>query len=118
MIKFVPRAIIQYLIYACALLYKRELKKAVHQPTSLTAFFKDRGKGFVSKGSKDVLHGNKIFSYTIELPNESASFVVLFVVVCSNLGRICDFCFSQKCWKSYCSCDKKKLFSYDIIRSI
>ena len=38
MVKFVPRAIIQYLIYACALLNKRELKKAVHQPISLTAF--------------------------------------------------------------------------------
>ena len=56
--------------------------------------FKDRD----DKGSKDVLHGNKIFPSIIELPNESASFVVIFVVVCGHLGRIYDLCFGQKCW--------------------
>ena len=58
--------------------------------------FKDRDDGFVSKGSKDVLHGNKIFPCIIELPNESASFAVIFVVVCGHLGRIYDLCFGQK----------------------
>ena len=54
----------------------------------------------------------------MELPNESASFVVIFVVVCGHLGRICDLCFGQKCWKSYNSCDKNKLLSNEIIRGI
>ena len=59
--------------------------------------FKDRDDGFVSKGSKDVLHGNKIFPCIIEF-TKSASFVVIFVVVCGHLGRIYDLCFGQKCW--------------------
>ena len=80
--------------------------------------FKDRDDGFVSKGSKDVLHGNKIFPCIIELPNESASFVVIFVVVCGHSGRIYDLWFGQKCWKSYYSCNKNKLSSFEIIRSI
>ena len=79
--------------------------------------FKDRDDGFVSKGSKDVLHGNKIFPCIIEF-TKSASFVVIFVVVCGHLGRIYDLCFGQKCWKSYYSCNKNKLSSCEIIRSI
>ena len=42
--------------------------------------FKDRDEGLVSKGSKDILHENKMFLCTMELPNESASFVVIFVL--------------------------------------
>ena len=37
----------------------------------------------------------------MELPNESASFVVIFVLFCFHLGRICDLCFSQKCGKAF-----------------
>ena len=48
--------------------------------------FKDRDEGFVSKGSKDILHDNKIFSCTMELPNESASLVVVFVLFCFHWG--------------------------------
>ena len=81
--------------------------------------FKDRDEGFVSKGSKDILHENKIFLCTMELPNESASFVVIFVLfVCCHLGRICDLYFRQKYWKSFYSCDKNILFGYNIIRGI
>ena len=85
----------------------------------LSLHFEDRDEGFVSKGSKDILHDNKIFSCTMELPNGSASPVMIlfcFVLFCFHLGRICDLCFSQKCWKSFYSCDKNILFSYDIIR--
>ena len=62
---------------------------------------RDRDEGFVSNGSKDVSHDNKIYSCTMELPNESASFVVIFVLFCFHLGRICDLCFSQKCGKAF-----------------
>ena len=54
----------------------------------------------------------------MEVPNKSASFVVIFVLFCFHLGRICDLCFSQKCWKSFYSQDKNILFSYEIIRGI
>ena len=55
----------------------------------------------------------------MELPNESARFVVIFFVLFYfHLGRICDLCFSQKWWKSFYSLDKNILFSYEIIRGI
>ena len=80
--------------------------------------FEDRDGGFVSKGSKDVSHDNKIFSCTMELRNESASFLMILVLFCFHLGRFCDLCYSQKCWKSFYSCNKNTLFSYDIIQGI
>ena len=80
--------------------------------------FKDRDEGFVSKGSKDILLDNKIFSCTMEWPNESVSLVVIFALFCFHLERICDLCFSQNCWKSFNSCDKKKPFRYEIIQAI
>ena len=80
--------------------------------------FKDQGEGFFRSRSKDVSHDNKKYSCTMELPNKSASFVVIFVLFCSHLGRICDLCFSQKCWKSFYWRDKNQLFSDDIIRGI
>ena len=43
----------------------------------LSLHFEDRDEGFVSKGSKDILHDNKIFSCTMELPNGSASPVMI-----------------------------------------
>ena len=46
----------------------------------LSLHFKNRNEDFLSKGSKDILHDNKILSCTMELPNESASFVVIFVL--------------------------------------
>ena len=79
---------------------------------------RDRDEGFVSNGSKDVSHDNKIYSCIMEVPNKSASFVVIFVLFCFHLGRICDLCFKQKCWKSFYSLDKNILFSYEIIRGI
>ena len=43
----------------------------------------------------------------MELPNESARFVVIFFCLFYfHLGRICDLCFSQKWWKSFYSLDK------------
>ena len=50
----------------------------------LSLHFKHRDEDFLSKGLKDILHDNKIFSCTAELPNESASLVVIlfcFVVI-------------------------------------
>ena len=79
--------------------------------------FKDRDEGFVSKGSKDILLDNKIFSRTIESPNESVSLVVIFALFCFHLGRICDLCFSQNCWKSFFSCDKKNCLDTKIIQA-
>ena len=46
----------------------------------LTLHFKE--EDFLSKESKDILHYNKIFSCTMELPNDSASLVVIFVLFC------------------------------------
>ena len=43
----------------------------------------------------------------MEVPNKSVSFVVIFVLFCFHLGRICDLCFSQKYQKSFYSQDKK-----------
>ena len=45
----------------------------------LSLHFKDRNEDFLSKGLKDILHDNKILSCTMELSNESASLVVIFV---------------------------------------
>ena len=47
---------------------------------SLSLHFKNRNEDFLSKGSKDILHDNKILSCTMELPNESASLVMIFVL--------------------------------------
>ena len=45
----------------------------------LSLHFKDRDEDFPSKGLNDILHDNKIFSCTMELPNESTCLVVIFV---------------------------------------
>ena len=42
--------------------------------------FKDWDEVFVSKGSKNISHVNKISLCTMELPNKSASFVVIFAL--------------------------------------
>ena len=55
-----------------------------------------RYEGFVSNGSKNILHDNKIYSCTMELPNKSASLVVIFVLFCFHLRRVCDFIFQPK----------------------
>ena len=85
----------------------------------LSLHFKDRDKDVLSKGSKDILHDNKIFSCTMELPNDSASLVVIFVLFCFVLiwDESVTF-FNQKYQKSFYSYEKNNLFSYDIIRGI
>ena len=81
----------------------------------LSLHFKDRDEDVLSKGSKDILHYNKIFSCTMELPNDSASLVLIFVLFCFVfIWDVSVTCFNQKCPKSFCSYDKNKLFSYDI----
>ena len=62
----------------------------------LSLHFKNRDEDFLSKGSKDILHDNKMFSCTMELPNESVSLDVIFVLFCFHLGRVCDLMFSPK----------------------
>ena len=62
----------------------------------LSLHFKNRDEDFLSKGSKDILHDNKMFSCTMELPNESVSLDVIFVLFCFHLGRACDLMFSPK----------------------
>ena len=56
----------------------------------------------------------------MELPNESASLVVIFVLLYFVFiwNESVTSCFHQKYRKSYYSYDKNKLFSYDIIRGI
>ena len=83
----------------------------------LTLHFKDREEDFLNKESKDILHYNKIFSCTMELPNDSASLVVIFVLFCFVLiwDESVTF-FNQKYQKSFYSYEKNNLFSYDIIR--
>ena len=59
-----------------------------------------RDEGFVSNRSKDVSH--EIYSCTMELPNECASFVVIFVLFCFfHLGRLCDLCLAKNAGKSF-----------------
>ena len=62
----------------------------------------------------------KIFSCTMELPNESASLVVIFVLFYFVFiwDESVTSCFHQKYRKSFYSYDKNKLSSYDIIRGI
>ena len=56
----------------------------------------------------------------MELPNESASLVVIFVLLYFVFiwDESVTSCFHQKYRKSFYSQDKNKLFSYDIIRGI
>ena len=84
----------------------------------LTLHFKDREEDFLSKESKDILHYNKIFSCTMELPNDSAS-LVIFVLFCFVLiwDESVTF-FNQRYQKSFYAYEKNNLFSYDIIRGI
>ena len=86
----------------------------------LSLHFKNRDEDFLSKGLKDILHDNKIFSCTMELPNESASLVVIFVLFCVVFvgDESVTSSFNQKYRKSFYSYGKNKLFSYDIIRGI
>ena len=85
----------------------------------LSLHFKHRDEDFLSKGLKDILHDNKIFSCTMELPNDSASLVVIFVLFCFVLiwDESVTF-FNQKNRKSFYSYEKNNLLSYDIIRGI
>ena len=85
----------------------------------LTLHFKDREEDFLNKESKDILHYNKIFSCTMELPNDSACLVVIFVLFFFVLiwDESVTF-FNQKYRKSFYSYEKNNLFSYDIIRGI
>ena len=73
----------------------------------LTLHFKDRQEDFLSKESKDILHYNKIFSCTMELPNDSACLVVIFVLFCFVLiwDESVTF-FNQKYRKSFYSYKK------------
>ena len=56
----------------------------------------------------------------MELPNESASLVVIFVLLYFVFiwDESVTSCFHQKYRKSFYSYDRNKLFSYDIIRGI
>ena len=56
----------------------------------------------------------------MELPNESTSLVVIFVLFCFVFiqDESVTSSFNQKYQKSFYSYDKNKLFSYDIIRGI
>ena len=86
----------------------------------LSLHFKDRDEDFPSKGLKDILHDNKIFSCTMELTNESASLVVIFVLFCVVFvgDESVTSSFKQKYRKSFYSYGKDKLFSDDIIWAI
>ena len=83
----------------------------------LSLHFKDEDEDVLSKGSKDILHYNKYFhapwNYQMTL---LVSFWFLFCFV--FIWDVSVTCFNQKCPKSFCSYDKNKLFSYDIIRGI
>ena len=79
----------------------------------LSLHFKDRDEDFLSKGLKDILHDNKIFSCTMELPNESTSLVVILFCFVFIWDESVTSCVNQKYRKSFYSYDKNKLFSYD-----
>ena len=86
----------------------------------LSLHFVYRDEDFLSKGFKDIWHDNKIFSCTMELPNESASLVVIFVLFCVVFvgDESVTSSFNQKYRKSFYSYGKNKLFSYEIIWAI
>ena len=84
----------------------------------LSLHFKHRDEDFLSKGLKDILHDNKIFSCTMELPNESASLVGILFCFVVIWDESVTSCFHQKNRKSFYSYDKNKLFNYDITRGI
>ena len=84
----------------------------------LSLHFKHRDEDFLSKGLKDILHDNKILSCTMELPNESASLVVILFCFVVIWDESVTSCFHQKYRKSFYSYDKNKLFNYDITRGI
>ena len=69
----------------------------------LSLHFKDRNEDFLSKGLKDILHDNKILSCTMELPNESASLVVIFA--CFVL-----FSFGTNLWLHVLTKNTRKVF--------
>ena len=79
----------------------------------LSLHFKDRDEDFLSKGLKDILHDNKIFSCTMELPNESTSLVVILFCFVFIWDESVTLCVNQKYRRSFYSYDKNKLFSYD-----
>ena len=118
MIKFVPRAIIQYLIYACALLYKRELRKAVHQYNFPHCILRTETKASSAKDQRMYYMVTKYFHAPLNYQMNLRVYFYFCCCVCGHLGRIYDLCFGQKCWKSYYSRNKNKLFSCEIIRSI
>ena len=84
MVKFVPRAIIQYLIYACALLYKRELRKAVHQYNFPHCILRTETKASSAKDQRMYYMVTKYFhtplNYQMNL-RVSLCFLLLFVVI-------------------------------------
>ena len=86
----------------------------------LSRHFKDRDEDVLSKESKDILNDNKISSCTMELTNESASLVVIFVLFCFVFiwDESVTSSFNQKYQKSFYLYEKNKLFIYDIIRGI
>ena len=86
----------------------------------LSLHFKDRDEDFPSKGLNDILHDNKIFSCTLELPNESTCLVVIFVcfVLFSFGMNLWPHVLTKNTGKSFIHMTKNKLFSYEIIRII
>ena len=70
----------------------------------LSLHFKNRDEDFLSKGSKDILHDNKIFSCTMELPNESVS---LDVTSCFH-----SFMFFQNTGKAFIHIHKRYSTGY------
>ena len=68
----------------------------------LSLHFKDRDEDFPSKGLNDILHDNKIFLCTMELPNESTCLVVIFVL----------FSFGTNLWPHLLTKNTRKAFIY------
>ena len=84
----------------------------------LSLHFKDRDKDVFSKGSEDILHDKKIFSWPWNYQMTLlVSFWFLFCFVFIWDESVTSS-FNQKYQKSFYSYDKNKLFSYDIIRGI
>ena len=67
----------------------------------LSLHFKHRDEDFLSKGLKDILHDKKIFSCTAELPNESASLVVILFCFVVIWDESVTSCFHQKLYEVF-----------------
>ena len=76
----------------------------------LSLHFKDRDEDVLSKGSEDILHEKNIFSCIMDLSNDYASLVVIFVLFCFVLFYFVLFSFETNLWPHLLKKNTRKAF--------